>query len=315
VRLCLATKICAAGLAFGLGPTPLARAADPGPSSLTEKVQPYIACLNRHSGRAFDSRARYLSWSAKSGPTGKEKIVYGVYTLDDPADCSRGIEQANKMEPHDASLEKAGTDFATSLINLVPALKEADDYYEQGDYKDDKMAKGKLLHPKLMAAWDSFAAADTQLRAMVERINDQIQLEHLAAIENQEGRKTSYYVLALMIKAKAVQRTERGDPAKDFDISQAAQGLEALEALIKDLEAYGDAHPGEKAGSIFLSAARSYLKSGKELMRRVRDKIPYNPGEKMLLGGQGSWMVEGSPAALTRNYNQLIERFNSSPRI
>jgi hypothetical protein len=278
-------------------------------------VQPYIACLNRHSGRAFESRARYLSWSAKTGPTGKEKIVYGVYTLYDPADCNLAIDKANDIEPHDAALEKAGVDFATSLVNLVPALKEANDYYEQGDYKDDKMAKGKLLHPKLMAAWDSFAAADTQLRAMVERINDQIQLETLARVETQEGRKTRYYVLALMIKAKAVQRAERGDPAKDFDISQAVQALEALEASIKDLEAYGDENPGEKAGSIFLSAARSFMKSGKDLMRRVRDKVPYSSGEKMLLGGQGSWMVEGSPAALTRNYNQLVERFNSSPRI
>jgi hypothetical protein len=301
-------------LAFGLGPTPLAQAAEPGPS-LAAKVQPYIACLNRHSGRAFDSRARYLSWSAKTGPTGKEKIVYGVYTLYDPTDCNLAIDKASDMEPHDAALEKAGNDFATSLVNLVPAVKEASDYYEQGDYKDDKMARGKMLHPKLMAAWDSFAAADAQLRAMIERINDQIQLENLARVEAQEGRKTRYYILALMIKAKAVLRAERSDLAKDFDISQVVQALEALEASIKDLEAYGDANPDEKAGSIFLSAARSYMKSGKDLMRRVRDKVPYDAGQKMLLGGQGAWMVEGSPAALTRNYNQLIERFNSNPRI
>jgi hypothetical protein len=280
-----------------------------------KKVQPYIACLNGHSGRAFDSRARYLSWSAKTGPTGKEKIVYGVYTLCDPADCGRGIEKANQMEPHDASLEKAGADFAKSLINPVPAVKEASDYYEQGDYNDDKMAKGKMLHPKLMAAWDGFAAADAELRAMVERINDQIQLEILAAIEKQEGRETSYYVRALMIKAKVVQRAERSGPAQDFDVSQAVQAPRSTGSDDQGLEAYGDAHPSEKAGSIFLSAARSFLKSGKELMRRVRDQVPYNLSEKMLLGGQGAWMVEGSPGALTHNYNQLIERFNSNPRI
>jgi hypothetical protein len=316
VRLRLAAKIYTAGLALGLVPAPLAQAADPAQPTLAAKVQPYIACLNRHSERAFASRARYLSWSAKTGPTGKEKIVYGVYTLYDPADCSRGIEEANKMEPHDAPLEKAGAAFAASLFDLLAVVREANDYYEPGDYKDDKMARGKTLHPKLMAAWDRFAAADADLRPVIERINDQIQLETLDAIEKQEGRKTGYLTLAVMIKAKAVLRAERTGPADGFEIRQAAQALEALDASIKDLETYGLAHPGDKAGSIFLSAARSFLKSGKELMRRVRDKVPYSSGEKMLLSGLGSaWMVEGSPGALTHNYNQLVERFNLSPRI
>jgi hypothetical protein len=312
----VAAKIFAAGLALVLVPAPLAQAADPAPPSRAAKVQPYIACLNRHSERAFASRARYLSWSAKTGPTGKEKIVYGLYSLYDPDDCSRGIEAANKMEPHDVPLEKAGSAFAEALFDLVAAVRQANDYYEPGDYKDDKMAKGRALHPKLMAAWDRFAVADAELRPVIERINDLIQLENLDAIEKREGHKTSYFVLNLMIKAKAVLRAERSGAADGFEIRQAVQALDALDVSIQDLETYGLAHSSEKAGSIFLSAARSFLKSGKELMRRVRDKVPYSQGERMLLGSQGSsWMVEGSPGALTHNYNQLVERFNSSPRI
>jgi hypothetical protein len=315
MRQRLAGKTAAAGLALILGPASPAQAADPAPQTLAAKVQPYIACLNRHSERAFASRARYLSWSARTGPTGKEKIIYGVYTLYDPADCSRGIEAANNMEPHDAGLEKAGSAFAESLFDLVAAVRQANDYYEPGNYKDDNMTGGKLLHPKLMAAFDRFAAADAGLRPVIERIDDRIQLENLAAIEKQEGRKTNYFVLTVMIRAKAVLHAEPTGPTEGFDIHQAVQALDALDAAIQDLETYGLAHPGEKAGSIFISGARSFLKSGKELMRRVRDKVAYSSGEKMLLRGQGSWMVEGSPGALTRNYNQLVERFNSSPRI
>src|SRR5215469_17767132 len=122
VRLGLAAAICAAGLAFGLGSAPLAQAA--APSTLAAKVQPYIACLNRHSEQAFASRDRYLSWSAKTGPTGKEKIVYGVYTLYGPTDCMRGIEEANKMEPRDAALEKAGSAFSEALFDLAAALRQ-----------------------------------------------------------------------------------------------------------------------------------------------------------------------------------------------
>jgi len=306
-------KTLTGGVILGLGLiSPLSQAAA---DTLADKVQPYIACLNRHSERAFDSRARYLSWSAKSGPTGREKIVYGVYTLYDPDGCSRAVSEASKAAPHVASLEEAGTAYVTALLILVPLVKEANDYYELGNYKDDKMAKGKAIHPKLMAAWESFADADSQLRAMVESINEQVQLQNLVALESKEGRKTAYYTLALMIKAKAVLRFEgAGQPGK-FDVNDAAKALDGLERSIKDLESYSDEHPSEKAGSIFLSSARSFLKTGKELMRRARDGVPYSAGEKMLLGGQGAWMVEGSPGALVYHYNQLIERFNSGARI
>mgnify|MGYP003694371455 CR=1 FL=1 len=34
------------------------------------------------------------------------------------------------------------------------------------------MAKGRALHPRLVAAWDAFASADKTLRGGVEAIND-----------------------------------------------------------------------------------------------------------------------------------------------
>jgi hypothetical protein len=35
----------------------------------------------------------------------------------------------------------------------------------------------------------------------------------------------------------------------------------------------------------------------------------------MMLNGGGGWMVEGSPPRLLRDYNQLIESYNSGARI
>ena len=304
------------GWALIFGAAGGARAEDAEGPSFAQKVQPYIACLNRLAGRAMQSRTRYLSWADKSGPTGREKVVYGVYTLYDPAECGRGISAANAVEPHDAALEEAGTAFMNSLMVLTPLLKEADDYYAQGDYKDDKMAKGQQLHPKLMAAWDGFIAANGRLDDAVERINEQVQLEELAAIEKEEGRKTRYFALALMMKAKVLVHAEGDGAAGVFDAGKAAQAVEGYEAAIKDIEAHGASNPEEKAGSIFVGAARSFLKTGKELMRRVRDKTPYSAGEKMNLGNSLSgWMVEGSPPALIHNYNELVERFNVGPGI
>ena len=75
------------------------------------------------------------------------------------------------------------------MAKLEPLLKEADDYYQQENYKDDKMAKGKALHPRLVAAWDAFAAADQQLRTGVETINDRRALDRLAEIERRKARR------------------------------------------------------------------------------------------------------------------------------
>ena len=119
-----------------------------------------------------NSRKRYFSWAAQSGPTGKERIIYGTYTIYDTTDCKKNVEKANALEPRDAALEAAASAYVDAVSKLEPLLKEADDYYSQENYKDDRMAKGKALHPRLVAAWDAFASADKALRNGVEAIND-----------------------------------------------------------------------------------------------------------------------------------------------
>ena len=176
-----------------------------------EKLNAYIGCINRLSSRSYNFRSRYFSWAAKSGPTGKERIIYGTYTIYDTSDCVKNVEKANALEPRDAEIEAAATAYAKAVAKLAPLLKEADDYYQQENYKDDKMAKGKALHPLLVAAWDGFAAADQKLRSGVDAINDRTALAKLAEIEQKEGRKTRYHVEALMIDAKRVLRAENAD--------------------------------------------------------------------------------------------------------
>jgi hypothetical protein len=276
-----------------------------------EKLNAYVGCINRLSERSYSSRSRYFSWAAKSGPTGKERIIYGTYTIYDTTDCKKNVEKANALEPRDAALESAASAYAEAVSKLEPLLKEADDYYQQENYKDDKMAKGRALHPRLVAAWDAFASADQKLRGGVEAINDKRALEKLAAIEQSEGRKARYHVEALMIQAKRVLRAE--DTEKP-DVAAITQALNDFEAIVKATEEFSGAG-GDKIGSFFINNAKSYLTTAKQLMRRIRDKVPYSSGDKMMLSGGGGWMVEGSPPRLLRDYNQLIESYNRGARI
>lgn len=281
------------------------------PPSLTEKLNAYVGCINRLSERSYDSRRRYFSWVGKNGPTGKERIIYGTYTIYDTSDCRKNVETANALEPRDAELEAAAAAYADAVSKLEPLLKEADDYYKQEDYKDDRMAKGRAMHPRLVAAWDAFASADKALRAGVESINDRRGAERLAAIEQSEGKTARYHVEAVMIAAKRILRSMETDKPNVAAMTQAVNDYEALVKSTEKLAADSDA----KIGSFFINNAKSYLVTAKQLMRRIRDKVPYSQGDRMMLGSGGGWMVEGSPQRLMRDYNQLVESYNRGGRV
>jgi Protein of unknown function (DUF3829) len=313
-----ATFIAITAIVIGLGPavaeqTPPASSASGSSAHLTEKLNAYVGCINRLSGRSFESRERYFSWASKSGPTGKEPIVYGTYTIYDTSDCKKNVAAANAMEPHDADLEAAASAYVAAVTALEPLLKEADDYYTQENYKDDKMAKGKAMHPRLIAAWDAFAGADKSLRGAVDAINDKRAIERLAAIDQSEGRKVHYYVEALMIQAKRVVRAQE---AEKPDLNTITQAVGDYEAVVKSTEDASGKDGDVKLGSMFVGNAKSFLTTAKQLMRRLRDKVPYSAGEKMMIGNAGAgWMVEGSPARLMRDYNALVDSYNSGSRI
>lgn len=279
--------------------------------SPNEKLNAYVGCINRLSERAYDSRKRYFSWAAKSGPTGKERIIYGTYTIYDTSDCKKNVETANALEPHDADIEAAASAYAEAVGRLEPLLKEADDYYSQENYKDDRMAKGKALHPRLVAAWDAFASADQKLRSGIEAINDKRSLVRLPEIERSEGRKARYHVEALMIQAKRVVRTQETDKP---DLAALTQVLNEYETSVKGAEEFAG-NGADKIGSMFISNAKSFLVTAKQLMRRIRDRVPYSSGDKMMLNAGSGWMVEGSPQRLLRDYNQLVDAYNRGARI
>ena len=300
---CFRLLVLAAGAALlpGLLATGPALADD---ASLTEKLNAYVGCLNRLSGHAFDARERYFSWVGKKGPTGKERIIYGTYTIYDTSDCRSGVERAE--------LEEAASAYVEAVVALEPLLKDADDYYSQEDYKDDKMAKGKSLHPQLVAAWTAFASADTRLRSGIDVVQDMLAVEELVNIESTEGRAARYHIQALMMHAKRLMRVQSADKP---DLGKITETLGEYETITKAAEAYAAENKDDRIGSSFISSAKAFLVTAKQLMRRVRDKVPYSTGEKMILNsGGGSWMVEGSPGRLMHDYNQLVDSYNRGAR-
>src|ERR1041384_4627261 len=98
--------ILALGAAILFGPF-VADAARAQTPSLTRKINAYVECINRLSERSHDSRSRYFSWVGKEGPTGKERIIYGTYTIYDTSGCKKSVDEVNALEPRLPELEAA----------------------------------------------------------------------------------------------------------------------------------------------------------------------------------------------------------------
>lgn len=277
-----------------------------------KKLEAAIACLNRLSERALDSRNRYMDWAGdKAKMKSKPRNVLGLYTIYETADCASGVAEAASATPKHAALESASANYVKSVQALEPMLKAADDYYEQENYKDDKFAKGKEMHGKLLAAWEDFAKVDRALRDVVESVSDERQTAELARIETAEGRSAKFLVMNTFLRAKALVRAESGADMDKLDLNRVIDDLEEYEKALKELETFAENDKNGKIDSFFVNTAKDVLVTAKGLMRRVRDKTGFDSGEKMMMSQPGAgWMVEGSQPRLIRDFNQLVDNYN-----
>jgi hypothetical protein len=141
---------------------------------LAQKISAYIDCINRHSNWTLGSRERYLDWvkDAKRGPTGREPVIYGLYPLFDASSCREGIEKAARLPPAAPEIEQSAAAWIETFANLDTIVTEANTYYELENYKDDRMAKGKSMHPQLMDAFARFDGANDALYGKVVTTQD-----------------------------------------------------------------------------------------------------------------------------------------------
>ncbi|MBL8791324.1 MAG: YiiG family protein [Rhizobiales bacterium] len=308
----LATCLAAAGLSLLVAASPARAQSDEADAAIGRKLEAAIACINRLSDRAYDSRARYVDWAGdKAKMKAKPRNVLGLYTIYETDDCAKGVAEAKAVAPAHAELERASEAYVKAVQTLEPMLKDADDYYEQENYKDDKFAKGREMHSALLAAWDSFGKADGDLRAIVGRIGDERQLVELAKVEKQEGRKARYHIMNTFLQAKSLVRLETDVEMSKMDLPKVQDQVAVYEKAVKDLEAFNAGEGDGKIDSFYISSAKEVLVTAKGLMRRVRDKEGFSEGDRMMLSQPGAgWMVDGSQPRLIRDYNQLVDHYN-----
>ncbi|NAI05863.1 DUF3829 domain-containing protein [Escherichia coli] len=192
-----------------------------------------------------------------------------------------------------------------SFPRALREYNEMDKYYTQENYKDDAFAKGKTLHQTFLKNLEAFEAVAESYHAAIQEINDKRQLAELKNIEEREGKTFHYYSLAVMISAKQINNLISQDK---FDAEAAMKKVSELETLV------AQAKEADKGGMnfSFINSAGQYQLEAKKYVRRVRDKVPYSDWDKeQLQDANSSWMVDDSFPRALREYNEMVDDYNS----
>ncbi len=233
-------------------------------STLIEKINGYVACLNRTAPRASDSRRQYLSWANEStGPTCTEPyIAYGIYGLysDGIQLCHQAATQGKSLAPALPQLDQAMEDLSKAYAELMPLTQKAADYYQQQDYKDDQCAGGKTMHTQLMLGFNRFFSAEKIASAELDKVKDQLDEKELVSLEQEQGKKLPWQKQYFMMKARALLRT-MPQGSGEIDASAYGSAFDGVETAYQQFIEYASAHTQETSETFFYSAFESSLKN------------------------------------------------------
>jgi hypothetical protein len=265
------------------------------------KFNAYVEFLNR-TLRASESLDRYKSWvNMTTGPTGHERIIYGLYQTYDTSKEAEAATAALTQAPLLPELDAAMRDYIAANEALAPILNEANGYYERADYKVDKMAEGKVLHAKIVAAAAPFLAARAKVDALITVEKAKVDAVRLDAIEKREGRSAHWHVANVMMRARRVMdlMPSRAKPVVDLSAFHAA--MTDYGEAVKAMDAFGAGKPN--AFFVFESQPRSLLSK----LRDFQEAIDRVKGDARRAGGdQLTWIVN--------DYNMMVTTAQTATR-
>jgi hypothetical protein len=319
------------GTDAGVSSTAALTGQDQADEQLQEKLDEYIKCLNSLSSGIHQSRHRYLSYIPRTGPKGTEREA-DIYRLPPgtATSCSTGISRSKVMPPSEPKLESAGTEFSLAASDVDRLLNEMDTYYEMKIFKDDRWAKGKLMHPRLMTAWDRFSKADKGLHDTLDGITKPLAQRVLGRIEREEGKKFRYSRKKVLISSRDL--VEASDPVgedDDVDFTLYQASYTEFDKGLDELVAYGGMHKAELASQHgpnwpmaesnydqFVKEATDFKKAAKEYWRCLRDapakaKTPSGKIDTDKMGNCADGPAWKQGQAVIKEYNEFIRTSNA----
>ena len=247
------------------GKVPGATKDDAALEATTAKFNAYVKFMNE-TIRVGASLDRYGSWvNMRTGPTGRERLIYGLYNVNDTRTERAAATAALGSAPLLPDLDNAMRAYIAADDAIAPILNEAAGYYDRADYRTDHMAGGKALHGRIVAAAGPFLAARAQLEAVMRTQKLQFDMIRLATIEQHEGRDALWHVTDVMMRAKHTLDTlQAGD---HVDMAAFDDDMVGFGEAVKAMDSYAAGHP--EAFSAFTTFPDSLLARLREVQGRL----------------------------------------------
>ncbi|WP_421405449.1 DUF3829 domain-containing protein [Agrobacterium fabrum] len=256
------------------------------------KMNAFVSFLNR-AIRASDSLDRYDSWvDMKKGPTGKEKVIYGLYAPYDVRNEIQAAIEAAAGEPKLHDLDAAILRFAAVYEDIAPILEKASKYYDRSDYKSDKMKEGKVLHSQIAELAPEFVTARKEADRILSIEKRRIDLLQLAALEKAEGKKSRWHVRNVMINAEAIVDILPSAERMAVDMSTFNDNLDNYAKAVREFDDYATKHPN--SFHVFESAPGSLLSK----LREFHEVLEKNKGNASKGTDDLQWIIQ--------EYNMMV---------
>lgn len=280
-------------------------AAPAGGASEDLKLNAAIKCQNRVSASFHRSRTMYLrSVDPDVGPTPESKNL-SVGEVD-VSGCTEPLAEAIAAKPALADLDGAMAAYRTAIEAAAPVINEASTYYEQERHRDDDLAKGKELHPKLMESYKAFSEADRALGAIVNVRNRARKEAELATYAKDPKQRDKYLRGKVLLVAEELVEIGLAPSIEEIDITVFNAKLEDLDKQVAELAKHAD----ESGSTTLEDSANDFLKAALGISRRIREKTPYTAFEARNIERGMGQNVEGSIPNLLKAYNDMIDDAN-----
>ena len=270
-----------------------------------QKLQAAIKGINFVSSKLYRVRRAYMS--RVDPDVGPDETTSFSFSRFSETSTIEAMDEAIAARPADPKLDPAMTAYVIAVKELEPHLNAASTYYGNKSNKDDAAAKGKELHPKLVAGFTEFALRAKELTEVVDEISRAKRVAKLAILEADPSARHRYLSSKVMLVAE--DAVKLGDvPLEELDLEALTATASELDAAIAQIDEYAAAgtQPTMSLGP-WRTSLTHYAKAVHALARRKREGKGFTERELKSLETRS---VEGSAKELVTRYNELIDMSN-----
>lgn len=198
------------------------------------------------------------------------------------------VVASNVKEPAMGDVDAALAAFAPYALELSKTIATASGYYQREEYKQDKLAKGKELHKKLV---EDFAKLDDLESKLGAAIDGWRKAHPVDASKLDEGEKDARAAVDDARAAVLAVIAQKVDPAAYKTT------LDTLDKDTATLKTFGSAHAADPWAKVLVPSLEAFARTAKEA--KVTDK-GVSPDELLALSSGFTSVLEANERALSR---------------